>query len=127
MSNFFGSLFGKKDKDSRKRNPLTPFRIVLHLAICGYLIFAVILPLIRAAPDEHGMNPIVAVLIIVVFVGATAFFTINKIIDARRAWKAGLFKQQTSVDGFQDPDTENSDAADDTVEDSGEDDERHMD
>ena len=82
------------------RNPNTPFRIVLRIAVCGYMLFFVIIPMLRSVSDEGGLSLAVLIPTIVVFSAAVVFFVITAIIDLRRVVKPGSFGKFLSDAGL---------------------------
>ena len=69
------------------------------MACCVYLVFYVIIPLIRTSSDENDtMNPALKSAIIAVFIAVTATFFVVTIIEVVRNWKAGNFKATAYTD-----------------------------
>ena len=74
-------------------------RILVRILCCAYIIFYVIIPLIRDVPEEESsMSPTFRFIVIAAFIAITAVIIIVSIIEVVRNWKAGLYKASAYTD-----------------------------
>ena len=106
----------KKPKTAQQKAQSAQMRILLRLACCAYIIFYVIIPLIRDAPEPDSMDPTLKTVVIVAFSAITAAIIVFTIIEFVRNWKAGFYKAAAYTDdevnaefGMQNAETENED------------------
>ena len=92
------ALFKKRPQTAQQKAQKAQMRIVVRLACCAYIIFYVILPLIREPSDEGGMNPTLKIIIIAAFIAITAVVIVVTVLEVVRNWKAGLYKASSYTD-----------------------------
>ena len=81
-------------------------QVLLRAVCCGYLVFYVIIPLIRDSSDENSISPTLRIAIIVVFSVLTAAIIIFTILEMIRNRKAGLYKATAYKDDVSEEDAE---------------------
>ena len=92
------SLFKKRPKTAQQKAQRAQMRIVLRVFCCAYMVFYIIIPLLREAPEEDNMNPTLRFVIVAAFIAFTAVILVISVIDFYRSWKAGLFKAEAYED-----------------------------
>ena len=102
-------------------------RVLARLACCAYLVFYVIIPMLRPSDGEETMNPSLRVGIAIGFIVVVALITVFTIKEIVQSWKAGLFKADAysddlaSDDGDPDGGADESGAREDDEDESDED------
>ena len=95
-------FFKNRPKTAQQKAQRTQMRVFMRLVCCAYIVFYVIVPLIRDEPSSDGMNPTVRIAVVVVFSVVTAVLMVLTVIELIRSWKAGLFK----ADAYKDDEAE---------------------
>ena len=65
-------MFKKKPKSAQQKAQRAQMRILVRLACCGYMIFYVIIPMLRDSDGDLGMNPTLRTVVIFGFIAITA-------------------------------------------------------
>ena len=92
------ALFKKRPQTAQQKAQKAQMRIFVRLACCAYIIFYVIIPLIRESSDGGGMNPTVKTIVIAAFIAITAVIIVVTVLEVIRNWKAGLYKASSYTD-----------------------------
>ena len=99
-------MFKKKPKTAQQKAQRAQLRIFARLACCAYIVFYVVIPLIRETPEENGMNPTLMVFIVSAFIAIVAVIVVLTIIEIHRSHKSGLFKAEGYTDDEENPKVE---------------------
>ena len=91
-------IFKKRPKTAQQKAQGAQMRILVRVLCCAYIIFYVIIPLIRDVPDESSMSPTIRTIIIAAFIIITAAIIVVTIFEVIRNWKAGLYKATAYTD-----------------------------
>ena len=87
------ALFGNKPKSAQQKAQWAKTRILLRAVCLVYLIFYVIVPLIRTPQDgEEAIDPVLRIIIIAVFVIVTGVFSVLTILEYLRNRKEGRYE-----------------------------------
>jgi len=113
-------FFKKRPKTAKQKAQGTQMRILIRLACCAYIVFYVIIPMLRPTSGEDTMNPTVRVAIAIAFIVIVAVIFALTINETIRTWKAGLFRADAYTDdtaegqesGNQNPEIESGDDSD---------------
>ena len=92
------SLFKKKPKTAQQKAQMTQMRILTRVACCAYIVFYVIVPLLKPSLDGAVMNPALRIGIAAAFIAAVVAILAVTAKEAMRTWKAGLFKADAYTD-----------------------------
>ena len=92
------SIFRKKSATAQQKAQQAQMRIFIRLACCAYLIYFVIVPLIKPASEEDAMSPAVRIVAVIAFIIATAAILIFAIRELIVNLKAGMFKASAYED-----------------------------
>ena len=92
------SLFKKRPQTAQQKAQRAQTRVFVRLACCAYIIFYIILPLIRNPSEEDGINHTWKIIVVTAFIAGTAAIIIVTIIEIARNWKAGLYKASAYKD-----------------------------
>ena len=111
-------FFKKKPQTAQQKAQKAQLNIVIRLACCGYLIFYVIIPLIRDRSEQGNLSPTLKIIIIAAFIAITAGIIIMTIVEAVRKWRTGSFKASHYSDD--ETGTESNTRIDETESDSDE-------
>ena len=111
-------FFKKKTQTAQQKAQRAQLNIVIRLACCGYLIFYVIIPLIKDRSEQGNLSPALKIIIIAAFIAITAGIIIMTIIEAVRKWRTGSFKASYYSDD--ETGTENNTRIEETESDSEE-------
>ena len=86
------SIFSAKPRTAQQKAQRAQTRIFIRIACCAYLVYFVIIPLLRPAVEEDGMSPALRTGVAIAFIAATAFLLIITVRELVVNWKAGLYK-----------------------------------
>ena len=106
------SFFGKKPKTAQQKAQMAKTRIMLRGAALFYVVFFIIVPMIRA--DSGDMDPVLRYAIIAFFIIACGVLIVLTVMEYMRGQKAGHYNEE----GY----TDDEDESDGSVTDSESDD-----
>jgi len=93
------ALFGNKPKSAQQKAQWAKTRLLLRTVCLVYLVFYVIVPLIRTpAEGEEALDPVLRYIIIAVFIIVTGVFSALTGLEYYRNRKAGLY----NADAYED-------------------------
>ena len=90
--------------------------VLLRLACCAYLVFYVIVPMLRGSSAEDGMSPTLKLAIAIAFIVVTAAILVFTAVEFVRNWKAGYNNAASYTDDGAD---ENGDGPEPGIVDPG--------
>ena len=91
-------FFKKRPRTAQQKAQRTQMRIFAKLACCAYIVFYVIIPLLRAPAEEESMSPELRYGISAAFIVAVAVIAVLTVREIVLFWKAGLF----TADAYED-------------------------
>ena len=86
------SIFSAKPRTAQQKAQRAQTRIFIRFACCAYLIYFVIIPLLKPAVEEDGMSPALRTGAAIAFIAVTAFVIIITLRELVINWRAGLYK-----------------------------------
>jgi len=93
------AFFKKRPKTAQQKAQGAQMRILIRFLCCAYIIFYVIIPLMRDVPDgDSSMSPTFRLTVVAVFIAVTAAIIVFTIVEVIRNWKAGLYKATAYTD-----------------------------
>jgi len=93
------SLFGNRPRTAQQKAQWAKTRIMIRGAALVYIVFYVVLPMIRADVEEaDAINPTLRIAIIVFFIVVCIALSIGTILEYIRNNKAGLYKAEAYTD-----------------------------
>ena len=92
------ALFKKRPQSAQQKAQRAQIRVAVRLACCIYIVFYVIIPLIREPYEGGGMSPTMRIIVITAFSVITAAIMVATVIEVVRNWKAGLYKASSYTD-----------------------------
>ena len=95
-------LFKKRPRTAQQKAQRAQMRIFARLACCAYMVYYVIIPLIRDNPADDsgasGMSPTLRIAIITAFSVITAVLLVLSILEVVKGVKAGEYKATSYSD-----------------------------
>lgn len=73
-------------------------QILVRLACCAYIIFYVIVPMLKPTADTDAMSPTARVAVAVAFIAAVVLIIAITVREVIKNWKAGLYKADAYKD-----------------------------
>ena len=122
------SLFGNKPRTAQQKAQWAKTRIMIRAAALLYVVFYIVIPMIRNEVEEaDAINPTLRIVIIVLFVVVCTALIIGTVVEYIRNNKAGLYKAEAytddeGVESTGTPETPTGEAEDEEDEEDEEDD-----
>ena len=119
------SIFGNKPRTAQQKAQSAKMRLMIRLVACLYLVFYIIIPMLRDAPDDDSMPLVWRVIIITFFiisVGVVAGISLKEYLIKRKTGgfkpeayedDPGIVKPEEEHDTDDDPDDDDYDYEDD--------------
>ena len=98
-------FFKPKPKSARQKAQRTQMRVAARVACCAYIVFYVIIPMMKPPTAEETMDPNLRLGIAIAFIVTVAVIMVFTIREIIVYWKAGYFKAEAYTD---DPDTQSA-------------------
>lgn len=92
------ALFKQKPKSAQQKAQRTQMRVFVRLACCAYIVFYVIIPMLKPPETEETMDPRLRLGIVIAFIAVVAFIVVITIREIIIYWKAGYFKASAYTD-----------------------------
>ena len=92
------ALFKSRPRTAQQKAQRTQMRVLARVACCAYIVFYVVVPMLKEPAGDDSMQPAMRVGIAVAFIVAVAViaaFTVREIV---LNWKAGFFKAEAYTD-----------------------------
>lgn len=85
-------FFKQRPRTAQQKAQRTQMRIIVRLACCVYLVFYVIVPMLKPQAEENTMNPVLRISIVAAFIAAVILIGVLTVREVIINWKAGLYK-----------------------------------
>ena len=92
------ALFGKKSKTAQQKAQGAQVRIFIRFACCAYMVYYVIIPMLKTADESDTMAPEWRIGIAVLFIIITAAIAALTVVELVRNWRAGLYRADAYTD-----------------------------
>ena len=118
-------MFKRRPKTAQQKAQRAQIRIFLRFAVCAYLVYYIIIPMLRDESQTEGMNPTFKLVVICLFIAVTAVIVVVSIFEIIANLRAGVYKPSAYTDdedviGISSENSDLSDNENETDDDSNE-------